>query len=300
MFCSTIIPTIGRLTLARAVTSVLDQQLSDDDFEVIVVNDSGQALPNQEWQNDKRVKVFDTPRRRQAVARNMAAAVAGGKYLHFLDDDDWMLPGAFDVFRSLAERAPDAAWLYAGTRFVDRKGEQLFDLQRILQGNILSKVMAGIWIPLQTSMILADSFFAAGCFDSTIPVVEDFEFTRRVAVRGQFACSQKIAGCLAVGPEGSTSNHQLDRSTDLMWRERIFNTRGAYGRMIGSADSSYWHARVVRSYLSSTAWNVLRYKVLTAAGRALCAMRAFFASGASVLNSAYWRALWHTNTGFVW
>ena len=45
MFCSTIIPTIGRPSLSRAVCSVLDQEFSHDDFEVIVVSDSRKPLP---------------------------------------------------------------------------------------------------------------------------------------------------------------------------------------------------------------------------------------------------------------
>lgn len=36
MFSSTVIPTIGRATLARAVQSVLEQDFNADDFEVIV------------------------------------------------------------------------------------------------------------------------------------------------------------------------------------------------------------------------------------------------------------------------
>jgi glycosyltransferase involved in cell wall biosynthesis len=44
MFCSVIIPTIGRTTLDRAILSVLNQDFSQDEFEVIVVNDSGQTL----------------------------------------------------------------------------------------------------------------------------------------------------------------------------------------------------------------------------------------------------------------
>ena len=46
---STIIPTIGRDTLSRAVQSVLDQNCGEEKFEVIVVNDSGKALPGMSW-----------------------------------------------------------------------------------------------------------------------------------------------------------------------------------------------------------------------------------------------------------
>ena len=44
VFSSTIIPTVDRPTLGRAVLSVLDQEFAEADFEVIVVNDSGAPL----------------------------------------------------------------------------------------------------------------------------------------------------------------------------------------------------------------------------------------------------------------
>ena len=50
MFCSTIIPTVNRPTLTRAVQSVLNQDYRQDDFEVIVVNDSGRPLSQAAWQ----------------------------------------------------------------------------------------------------------------------------------------------------------------------------------------------------------------------------------------------------------
>jgi glycosyltransferase involved in cell wall biosynthesis len=85
MFCSTVIPTIGRPTLSRAVCSLLDQAFTADDFEVIVVNDSGRPLPEMDWQHSAQVRVIDTNRRERSVARNTGAAIAGGRYLHFLD-----------------------------------------------------------------------------------------------------------------------------------------------------------------------------------------------------------------------
>ena len=76
MFATTIIPTIGRATLSRAVRSVLDQAFDAADFEVIVVNDSGSPLPDAEWRRSERVRVVDTRRRERSVARNTGAAVA--------------------------------------------------------------------------------------------------------------------------------------------------------------------------------------------------------------------------------
>src|SRR5919108_3058002 len=94
IFCSIIIPTIGRSTLDRSVLSVLDQDFTQADFEVIVVNDSGQPLPEAGWHHSAQVHIINTNRRERSFARNSGAAIARGDYLGFLDDDDWLLQGA--------------------------------------------------------------------------------------------------------------------------------------------------------------------------------------------------------------
>ena len=108
MFCSTVIPTIGRPTLARSVDSVLGQSFTANNFEVILINDSGQPLPPAGWQRSERVRIINTNRHNRSVARNTGAAIARGRYLHFLDDDDWMLPDAFESLWELASASQAA------------------------------------------------------------------------------------------------------------------------------------------------------------------------------------------------
>lgn len=136
MFCSTIIPTIGRPTLSKAVYSVLEQSFAADNFEVIVVNDTGRPLPEAGWQTSNKVQVITTNQRERSVARNTGAAIARGKYLHFLDDDDWLLPGALEHFWALSRQAGDAVWLYGGTQIVDTAGECFGELDLVLSGKM--------------------------------------------------------------------------------------------------------------------------------------------------------------------
>ncbi len=141
MFCSTIIPTIGRSSLSRAVKSVLDQGF-EEDFEVIVVNDSGRRLPHEQWQITDRVQVINTNRRERCFARNVGAAVARGKYLHFLDDDDWMLPEAFSALKEASSNSK-AGWIYGGCRLLKRDGTFITDYHVGLEGNCFVQVMTG-------------------------------------------------------------------------------------------------------------------------------------------------------------
>src|SRR5215207_1476426 len=117
MLCSVIIPTVGRSTLTRAVKSVLMQSPPASDFEVIVVNDSGVPLSEADWQKSNQVQIINTNRRERSVARNTGAAIAKGQYLHFLDDDDWILPEAYQHLLDLSQSSR-AKWLYGITQLV--------------------------------------------------------------------------------------------------------------------------------------------------------------------------------------
>ena len=74
MFSSTIIPTVGRPTLERTVESVLNQNFDKDQFEVIVVNDSGEPLTkNASWRTARNIQILETNRRERSFARNTGA-----------------------------------------------------------------------------------------------------------------------------------------------------------------------------------------------------------------------------------
>ncbi|MHB1457836.1 MAG: glycosyltransferase family 2 protein, partial [Armatimonadota bacterium] len=104
MIISAIIPTYKREDLLkRAVYSVLTQELpSGHQLEVIVVNDSGVPLSDTEWQHDNRVTVLTSQHIERCFARNAGASISKGDYLHFLDDDDMLLPGAYAALISIA------------------------------------------------------------------------------------------------------------------------------------------------------------------------------------------------------
>ena len=290
MFCSTVIPTIGRSTLSRAVHSVLDQAFTADDFEVIVVNDSGQPLPEADWQRSGRVQVIHTHRRERCVARNAGAAVAKGRYLHFLDDDDWLLPGALKSLWELAHHASGAVWLYGGSQLVDRAGEPLIQLHHRMNGNCFVQAMAGEWMPLQASLIEANTFFAVGRFASLIPG-EDVDLCRRVALVGDMAGTSALVACIAMGVEGSSTDYTRGPEHSRRAREKILNEPGVLARMRASARSGFWHGRITRTYLTSALWNLQHRNLLAATSRVLSGLVSLVLAGHHIVSSGFWCAV---------
>ena len=290
MFCSTVIPTIGRESLTRAVNSVLDQSFSAEEFEVIVVNDSGSPLPEGGWQRSPRVRVIETSKRERCVARNTGAAIATGKYLHFLDDDDWLLPGALDAFWELAQQT-DAPWLYGGSRLVDRQDQPIIELHHNLTGNCLVQVMAGEWIPLQASLIDARIFFAVGGFDPHTPINEDVHLVRCVALHADMAETSATVAAIGVGTEGSSTDYARAATFRRRAREEILGQPGAFKRMHSSAFTNFWRARLVQAYFTSAVWNLSHRRVFTALSRMTHGLAGFALAGPSILSRSFWQGL---------
>jgi glycosyltransferase involved in cell wall biosynthesis len=80
--------------LHRCINSILNQTFQD--FEIILINDgsndkSGQICDDYA-QKDKRIKVIHKKNARVSAARNDGIKMAKGKYVSFIDSDDWIEP----------------------------------------------------------------------------------------------------------------------------------------------------------------------------------------------------------------
>jgi glycosyltransferase involved in cell wall biosynthesis len=292
MFCSVIIPTIGRPTLARAVASVLEQAHGEVPFEVIVVNDSGKPLAAEPWQQSESVTVIPTNRRERSFARNCGAAVGQGEYLYFLDDDDWLLPGALEAFSELVQGAPQASWLHGGVRVVGADGRILAECNSGLEGNRLAQVMGGAWVPIQSSLIRAADFHAVGGYSPFIRGTEDQDLCRRMAARGTFANTPAVVACLFRGDDWQTSTDYA-RATEDTRRSRhdVVNQPGTLRRMLASAKGSYWHGRVVHVYAGLALWHWRGRRLAATASCGLQAAAAMLLSLPHAVRPDFWRAL---------
>lgn len=290
MFCSTVIATIGRPTIGRSVCSVLDQSFAADNFEVVVVNDSGQPLPEEDWQRSDKVLIVDTHHRERCVARNTGAAIARGRYLHFLDDDDWLLPGALDVFWKLTHNN-DAIWLYGGSQLVDREGQPLIHLCPNFNGNCFIQMIAGEWIPLQASLIETKAFFSVGGFNPLISAAEDIDLGRRIALYGNVAGSPELTACIGMGEADSSTDHARLPEYSRRAREEVLNQPDAFIRMRTSANNSYWQGRIVRAYLTSMIWNLRFGRIFTAASRSVFGILGAVLAGRYIFSTRFWHAV---------
>lgn len=287
-FCSTIIPTVNRSTLSYTVRSVLDQNFRRAGFEVIVVNDSGQPLPDTDWQHSEQVRVITTNRRERSVARNTGAAIARGKYLHFLDDDDLLLPGALEALWKLDQTSP-AAWLYGSYQTIDNDGKLVEEIHPQRMGNIFALLVASEGIPFQVSLLRATEFFAAGMYDPNLIGVEDRDLGRRIACLGEVVWTPTIVAQIRIGQAGSTTDWSKLAERDRQGREKALNQPCALSRLQHSTQNdNFLRGRVSRAYLASSLWNLKYGNYFIAASRFTSLLAV---TGLHIASGVYWRGL---------
>jgi GT2 family glycosyltransferase len=293
IFCSTIMPAVGRPSVARAVQSVLDQTLPAGDFEIIVVNDSGAPLPAGAWQASPKVRQINIMRHGQSVARNTGAALARGQYLHFLDDDDWLLPGALGTFWELSRRAPQANLLHGGVRLVDAAGTALREFNPGLEGNAFTQLVSGVWVLHIATLVRASAFFAIGGFQPLLRICEETDLGRQITRTGDVAHTPALVACKlnGAGWRTATDSYAQAPAANRWSRDRALSAPSAFGRLLGSAHSPYWRGRVLQAYLASAHWNWKRGQRTASASRAAFALFSLALAGPSLLSGDYWQAL---------
>jgi glycosyltransferase involved in cell wall biosynthesis len=289
------------------VQSVIDQQSSGAEFEVIVVNDSGQSLPKMSWMEAPNLQIINTNHRERSVARNAGAAIARGKYLHFLDDDDWLLPNAFDHFWKLV-RQSKAAMYYGGYRFVDANGKTLQECYPDEVGNCFIRFMSGEWQPLQASLFDTRTFHLIGGFrdlHSLLGGDEDVDLTRRISMKYDITGVQELVAVIRIARNESTTNYSNLHEQSRQSRDLILSTPGVFERLRDSAGkrhnaSDYWHGRMVWIYLSSAAWNIQKRNIFIAFSRLGYFVYALVRSYKYWFSLKFWRGATRSHQPIGW
>jgi glycosyltransferase involved in cell wall biosynthesis len=175
---SVVIPTRDRLTLlAQTLYTVLAQQV---ELEVIVVDEgSSDATPG--WlasHDDPRVHSIrhDQPHGLPA-ARNAGAALARGRWVAFVDDDDLWLPDKLEAQLAAAE-AGGRVWVYGGA--LDVTSEPC--LLRVADPGDADDLPWRNVVPGGGSNVAVQrqALESAGTFDDSLPIVADWDLWIRL------------------------------------------------------------------------------------------------------------------------
>ena len=212
---SVIVRSSARPELSDALDSITLQTYSN--IEVVVVNALGPAHQKM-GSNCGRfpLRFIDSERAlRRSRAGNVGLEAANGKYLLFLDDDDWLLPDHIFALVSSLTAHPEAKVAYAGVACADRNRNPIektyrraFDRTRFLAGN---------YIPIHAALF-SRTVVELGCrMDEALDLAEDWDFWLQVCAYGDFVFVDQISAVYRIGgSSGQGSEPDADAKKEVL------------------------------------------------------------------------------------
>ncbi|MDJ0744920.1 MAG: glycosyltransferase [Xenococcaceae cyanobacterium MO_167.B27] len=180
---SVIIPAYnGAVYIREAIDSVLAQDYSN--YEIIVVDD-GSTDNTQEVVSQYRDRVSYIYQDNQGVAqaRNRGLECAEGKYIAFLDQDDFFLPKKLSEQVAMLEQDDSIGLVNSGWDIVDQQGVKLSAVEpwhNLPQLDLMSLI---VWKPVFLGAMLFRRSWLDRCgkFDATLEQTPDVDLVLRLA-----------------------------------------------------------------------------------------------------------------------
>jgi len=187
MLISIIIPCYnGEKYLRECIVSAINQDLKEDEFEVIVVNDgSTDGTVDICMEFDDKIRYFYKENGGTASALNVGIHFANGEYIKWLSADDVLLPDACrKMFDWIFENDSKENWhdtiYYTNYHIIDERGIFIKDFKEPDHPvEMLWKFFFGNG---STSLIHREIFQKIGNFDTGIAHSEDYEFWLRATM----------------------------------------------------------------------------------------------------------------------
>ena len=90
----------------KCLQSITNQTFKD--FEVVCINDESKdaslSILEEYARKDKRFKIFSQKNQGQGIARNNGIKIASGKYIVFVDPDDWIEENMLEILSKKFEK----------------------------------------------------------------------------------------------------------------------------------------------------------------------------------------------------
>ncbi|URT70209.1 glycosyltransferase family 2 protein [Cytobacillus firmus] len=199
--------------LHKCIDSILAQTFKE--FELILINDGSPdrcgEICEAYAKKDTRVKVIHKENGGQASARNMGLDIACGKYVGFVDSDDWIEPDMYELLYSLCETYEcDIANCTSKIHYKDRLKingthsliihDKKQAMKEMLKGELYDEV---VWTKLIKRSLLEDIRFPVGI------TYEDTAFTYKLIHKCNKVCCIGSPKYNYIKHEGSTMDNAV-------------------------------------------------------------------------------------------
>jgi glycosyltransferase involved in cell wall biosynthesis len=184
-FFSIIIPVYNReKTIERALKSCLIQTFQN--FEIIVVDDcsTDNSLEIIESIKDDRIKVISNETNSErCISRNKGIEASQGKFICFLDSDDYFLKDHLETFHDqIIQSEIEDQFLFTNSYLETENNERIIKKVPFLNNqNVFSYLL--MYTPNPARVCVSKNILSKLDFDPNLPGIEDLDLWLRIATK---------------------------------------------------------------------------------------------------------------------
>ncbi|MGG7036573.1 MAG: glycosyltransferase family 2 protein [Flavobacterium sp.] len=263
-FFTVVIPTYNRAHIVeRAIKSVLSQTFTD--YEILIVDDGsidGTVKVIESFSNDK-INYIYQENKGVCSARNLGAKYSKGKYLVFLDSDDYVLENWLTDFHKILNEGDGADLVFCDLKIVDIKTKQekfkkaQYPFGEHFQSNY-GLYLSGVFC------VDRDFFLKLGGFDEKLKFGEFAEFGMRCFLNNptkKYTCTTGFIYEISMEGGGKNWMNRIDSNLYIIEKHRWFfdkyshslrlyyqNIAVAYAKLsdMKQAKKYFWKAFVIK------------------------------------------------------
>lgn len=221
---SIIIPTYNReKKLQRALNSVLSQTYSNWEVCIVDNHSSDKSIDLIDGYNDSRIKVYKIQNNGIiGASRNTGIKNAKGKYLAFLDSDDWWSSKKLEKSIKLLEKEK-ASLVYHDCFIVNKEHQRFFiktTKSRKLNTPVFDDLIVNGNCLITSSVVLKSEFMtkiSGFSTDSRLVAIEDYDAWLKIAIINQkFLKIPEVLGFYWLGGESESSPKKTIQTLDVL------------------------------------------------------------------------------------
>jgi glycosyltransferase involved in cell wall biosynthesis len=185
----------GQDFLKKCIKSIIDQSYKN--WEIVFFDNNSTDKSKEILKNfkDKRIKYFKSKKFLKLYkARNLAIAKAKGKYLTFLDTDDWWVKNKLSKQVSLIgeSKEKNINFIYSNVYIYNQKTKkkELYIKSKLQSGKITQNLLRDYKIGILTVM-MKKKLFKNNKFNEKYEIIGDFDFFSRLSLDTSFYAIQQ-------------------------------------------------------------------------------------------------------------
>jgi glycosyltransferase involved in cell wall biosynthesis len=146
-----------------------------------------------------------------AANSNRGVELSNGKYINFLHQDDFWLPGRLACLRKAIEDDPEADVFFHPSRYVGENGKSIGRISCPLPSKgrqdslkLVERLLVQNFIMVPAPLINRDIFLKAGCFDESLWYTPDWKLWLELGKLGQWYYLPEYLACFRLHPAAQT------------------------------------------------------------------------------------------------